>query len=185
MKIIFTGTHGTGKTTIIDMFKDKIPTITEVVRRLTKEGININEMGDEEGQARIFDEYVKLLFQDGDYVSDRGLTDVYSYSTYHYNQGKLTLDELAREGGYLEKLASRDDILWVYFPIEFPVIDDGVRSVNEEYREHIDNIIMCTLISYRIPFIVATGTVEERIKIIEEGIRDKFEIKYKKYKHKI
>ena len=62
MKIIFTGAQGTGKTTILNHYKEQgYNTITEVVRKLSEEGVKINEMGDLKGQQKIFNEYNKLL----------------------------------------------------------------------------------------------------------------------------
>ena len=64
MKIILTGSQGTGKSTVLKEFENEgWNVITEVVRNLSKEGIKINEMGDEEGQKRIFDTYKELLME--------------------------------------------------------------------------------------------------------------------------
>lgn len=170
MRIILTGSQGTGKSTILNHYKEQFPVITEVVRNLSKEGVKINEMGDEKGQHKIFSTYVKLL-KKKNYISDRGLTDVYSYSIYHFEQGKLSLDELSYEAGELDKLAQDKSILWIYFPIEFDVVDDGVRSVDEEYRRFIDQSIKNTLDSFGIEYLTVHGSVGERIKQIDEYIK--------------
>ena len=82
-KLIFTGAQGTGKSTILNHYKEKgMNCITEVVRNLSKQGININESGDESGQKVIFETYKEVLTQPGDYISDRGLTDVLAYTMY-------------------------------------------------------------------------------------------------------
>ena len=61
-RLILTGAHGVGKSTILNHYKDLgYNCITEVVRNLAKTGVNINEMGDEVGQKTIFKEYQKLL----------------------------------------------------------------------------------------------------------------------------
>ena len=61
-KIVVTGAQGTGKTTMLNLFKDKFDeVITEIVRNLSKQGVKVNELGDCEGQIRIFDEYSNLL----------------------------------------------------------------------------------------------------------------------------
>ena len=170
MKIILTGSQGTGKSTILNYYKEQFPVITEVVRNLSKKGVKINELGDEKGQHKIFSTYVNL-FKKKNFISDRGLTDVYAYSTYHFNQGKLSLDELSYEMGELETLA-KEDILWVYFPIEFGVVDDGVRSVDEDYRRYIDQAIKQTLDDVGIKYLTVHGTVGERINQINEYIKE-------------
>lgn len=55
------------------------------------------------------------------------------------------------------------DIEICYFPIEFPVVDDGVRSTDEEFRAEIDFLIKTFLDSAEIKYHTITGTVEERI----------------------
>lgn len=177
MKIILTGASSTGKTTILNILKEKNPglqIITEVVRELHAEGVQINELGNEEGQRKIFDKYIDLLFTSNDYVSDRGLTDVYAYSTWHYNQGELSLDELSREMGEIENFKSKyeKDIVWIYFPIEFKTDPDGVRSTNEEYRSYIDSAIHQTLEDIGVDYLTVTGSVEERLNQIRAYVEN-------------
>lgn len=171
MKLIFTGTQGSGKTTILNLFRDsEWNIITEVVRKLSKEGIKINEMGDEESQSKIFETYKELLAGDN-YISDRGLTDVAAYTWYLVNEGKVHPSILWEQLADIEEFFNKhSDALVCYFPIEFPVVDDGVRSVDEEFRKKIDNNIKRILDDYKIPYITITGTVEERVNIIKEQI---------------
>ena len=90
MKILLTGAQGTGKSTILkELEKEGFKTITEVVRNLAKTGVNVNEMGDEEGQNIIFKTYQKLLNENDDYVSDRCLIDVAAYTRYSVGKGKI------------------------------------------------------------------------------------------------
>ena len=97
-RLHFVGAQGTGKTTILNHYKDQgYNVITEIVRNLAKEGVNINEMGDVEGQKTIFGSYQKLLKSKKGYISDRGLVDVLSYTFSH----ALVEDD---ENGPLKKL---------------------------------------------------------------------------------
>ena len=173
-KLILTGTQGSGKSTILNYFKEKgYNVITEVVRTLAKDGVKINEMGDVEGQRRIFNEYVKLFSENESYISDRGLSDVTGYTFSHaIKEGD--------ENGPLRKLADEQflaveefhknnpDITVCYVPIEFPVVDDGVRSTNEEFRSEIDFLIKNILDCANIPYHTITGTVEERINKVKK-----------------
>ena len=60
-KLIFTGAQGTGKSTILNHYREQgMNCITEVVRNLSKQGININESGDEIGQKTIFETYKEV-----------------------------------------------------------------------------------------------------------------------------
>ena len=168
--IILTGAQGTGKTTVLNMFKENTDynVITEVVRNLSKKGIKINEQGNEEGQKTIFNCYLDTFNEHqndlcSNWISDRGLTDVLSYSYYHYTKGDLSLDEMNWEIYQLCKFnKSNPNILYVYFPIEFDVVDDGVRSIDPEYRKNIDSYIKKILDLAHINYITVTGTPQER-----------------------
>ena len=176
MRIILTGAQSTGKSVILktlqEKYGDKFHYITEVVRNLAKtEGINVNEMGDEEGQNMIFSTYEKLLGNTESYVSDRGLTDVCAYSYYHAETKKgmnhVATDELARVKQFVK---DNPDVLFFYFPIEFDVVNDGFRSTNEDFRHKVDQLILAVLMECKIPYIEVHGTVEERIAIIDKYI---------------
>ena len=172
MKILLTGTQSTGKSTVLKEFEnDGWDVITEVVRNLSKEGIKINEMGDEEGQMKIFDTYKELLNGNKIYISDRGLTDVAAYTWYLVCKGKVHPSILWKQLEDIDDFFENNrDVLVCYFPIEFPVVDDGVRSVDEEFRKQIDNYIKDILDTREIPYITVTGTVEERVNQIKNSI---------------
>lgn len=177
MKIIFTGAQGTGKTTILDYFKDQnYNVITEVVRKLSKEGVNINEMGDVEGQRKIFNTYVELFDKNNEYVSDRGLTDVLSYTMYLSTRSSSTeYNELLDEqyNKLKEYCELNKDAIFFYFPIEFSVVDDGVRSTSDEFRKMIDSYILCLLKELEIHYYEVRGTIEERINFVKSIIESK------------
>lgn len=171
-RLHFVGAQGTGKTTILNHYKEQgYNVITEIVRNLAKEGVNINEMGDVDGQKKIFSSYQKLLKSKKGYISDRGLVDVLSYTFSH------AIAEIGEgvEEGPLKKLADKQylaaskfyqenpDIQVCYFPIEFDVVDDGVRSTDENFRSQVDFLIKSILDSANIKYHTITGTVEERI----------------------
>lgn len=176
MKIIFTGAQGTGKTTILNHYKDQgYNTITEVVRKLSKEGVKINEMGDLKGQQRIFNEYNKLLNKEESYISDRGLTDVTAYTAYLGRKNdnvKLLIETIYQLVDISVFYKNNPDIITCYFPIEFPITDDGVRSMDEEFLTEIDKNIKNSLEGLGIQYHTITGTVEERIKQIDKIIQD-------------
>lgn len=169
-RIILTGAQGTGKTTVLNLFKGAgYPVITEVVRNLVKtKGITINKEGTDATQNLVFDTYADVLANTEKYVSDRGLTDVISYTAAGVFEGKVSkavLDE--QEVKLQEFVQNNPDIVYVYFPIEFPVVADGTRSVDEDYRKQIDNLIHDTLDAVlEGDYLTVTGTPEERFKQI-------------------
>lgn len=168
-RIILTGSQGTGKSTVLNLFKEAgYPVITEVVRNLVKEkGISINKEGTDATQQMVFDTYRKVLGETEKYVSDRGLTDVVSYTAAGVYEGKVSKPVLGEQLIQLKEfVANNPDIVYVYFPIEFPVVADGVRSIDEGYRTQIDNLIRGTLNSLKIDYLTVTGTPEERFRQI-------------------
>ena len=166
-RIIFTGAQGTGKTTILNYYKEQGSlVITEVVRNLSKKGVKINRDGDEDGQTKIFKEYKKLLgvrdFQG--YFSDRGLIDVVAYTKQLVTEGKVSQEFYEKQVKNLKKfIADNPDIVYLYFPIEFAIEDDGVRDTDENYRNTIDANIRSLMEECNIPMITIAGSVEDRI----------------------
>jgi nicotinamide riboside kinase len=165
IRICLVGAQGTGKTTVLNIFKDaQYPVITEVVRNLMKsKGIKINQDGDEETQSMIFNEYAKVLSETPKYVSDRGLFDVVSYSLAALIDKKISEDFYVEQVNQLEKFIEENpDIVYIYFPIEFPVVDDGVRSTDEDYRKAIDKCIQKHLELMKVSYLTVHGTPSER-----------------------
>ena len=181
MRILLVGASSTGKSTILKMMGEKykdLKLITEVVRRLVKsEGLVINEGGRTATQKRIFDIYLKELEQDN-YVSDRCLVDVLSYSFANCSlmdindpEQSIFCNEIERQMIEVDKwFKNHDNVKLIYFPIEFDSVDDGVRSTDEEYRQSTDYFMKSILDYFEIDYLTVHGTPEERMEQISEYI---------------
>jgi nicotinamide riboside kinase len=60
---------------------------------------------------------------------------------------------------------------YVYFPIEFESVDDGVRSINEEWRKKVDEEFKAVLESIRRPYLTVTGSPMQRVNQILDYIK--------------
>ena len=181
VKINFVGAQGTGKTTLLEAarkdeaFKD-FQFCTEIVRELVKKkNLSINESGNAKSQKAFFDAYNRILNKDG-YISDRCIIDVHAYTNYLYDYKSSNSEkefqslykEILRENSILKSLNKDSFGIIIYFPIEFELVDDGIRSLNVYFQEYIDQYIVNTLNKYQLPFYTIRGSVEQRLKQLKE-----------------
>ena len=75
-----------------------------------------------------------------------------------------------RYGNIVKKYAKSHYDIFIHLPIEFPMVKDGHRPYSEEFREMCDRKILNTLEEMEIPYIIAKGTIEERLKTIVETL---------------
>lgn len=52
---------------------------------------------------------------------------------------------------------------FIHLPIEFPIVQDGHRPVNEKFRTLSNNYLLEILNELKIPYIIAGGSIEERL----------------------
>lgn len=75
---------------------------------------------------------------------------------------------------YYEKMvrmhtASAYDI-FIHLPVEFPIVKDGHRPVNERFRTLSDRFLLDIIKEIGIPYIVAGGTIEDRLEKITKEL---------------
>ena len=184
MYIHFIGAQGTGKTTLLNQLAEEsikvdsginFKIITNVVRNLVEtEGVKINKKGSSKSQNIIFEKYFDIFTSlDGyiDWVSDRSLIDVVAYTKYLYDHKKSSKKCYEAQIKWLKLWYDRDpkikNTIFVYFPIEFEVVGDGTRSLDEEYRREIDNNIKSILEELGINYYVMEGTQDERLEMMK------------------
>lgn len=179
IKMILTGAQGTGKTSVMNKLPQDLKDIgiREVIRNMSKEdhSIKINEHGNEWSQHRFFFEYLYLFAKYPEYISDRGLIDVCGYTKWLVELGKVSRETYEKQLLVLKDWSLRHpDVVYVYFPICFPVVDDGYRDTNEENRKAVDRCIREVI--DELPDTVAitkisNSSVEDRVKEIEMLIK--------------
>ena len=161
-RIALVGASSTGKTTVYELLKGKLPKyefINESTRTVGSYGFPINEEGTSETQLAISSFHLEALLKPGNVVLDRCYMDLLVYSRY--------MNEISVETyNYIEATWNRvknEYTHYVYFPIEFESVDDGVRSVNEEWRKAIDEEFQLLLEGVRKPYLTVTGSPMQRI----------------------
>ncbi|MDH6310054.1 hypothetical protein M2451_002944 [Dysgonomonas sp. PFB1-18] len=60
--------------------------------------------------------------------------------------------------------------IFIHLPVEFPIVKDGHRPVNERFRTLSDQFLLDIITELKIPYITAGGTVEERLRKITEEL---------------
>ena len=160
-RIALVGASSTGKTTVYELLKNKLPKyefVNESTRTVGSYGFPINEFGTDATQLAISSFHLEALLKPGNMVLDRCYMDLIVYSEH------MDIDDSTKN--YIEDTWHRvkDEYThYVYFPIEFESVDDGVRSVSEEWRVDIDNEFKKYLKGVRQPYLTVNGSPMQRV----------------------
>jgi len=164
-RVALVGASSTGKTTVYELLKNKLPKfefINESTRTVGSYGFPINEAGTSETQLAISSFHLEALLRPGNMILDRCYMDLLVYSKFMERISVETYN-------YIEDTWNRvkgEYTHYVYFPIEFESVDDGVRSVNEDWREKIDKEFQLLLDGVRKPYLTVTGSPLQRVEQI-------------------
>jgi len=181
MKIAITGTHSTGKTTLLNSIKQDVRSeemlyrhkfFNELTRTIYKRGVTINESGDDMTQLLTNNVHINNLLEEN-FISDRCIIDSYSYTRYLYQQGKVSKWVYDYSYKLLQELCSKYDYIFWLRP-EFDLQVDDVRSNDIQFQKDIDKIIEETIFMLDIKVHVLTGDVKNRTEqIFYQFLRDK------------
>lgn len=136
-RVALVGASSVGKTTVYELLKNELPEFAfknESTRTVGKYGFPINEAGTSETQLAISSFHLEALLEIGDVILDRCYLDLLVYSTYMDNLSNSAYNYILDTWMRVKDQYTH----FIYFPIEFNSVDDGVRSVNEEWRTKID-----------------------------------------------
>ena len=169
-RVALVGASSTGKTTVYELLKNKLPKfefINESTRTVGSYGFPINEAGTSETQLAISSFHLEALLRPGNMILDRCYMDLIVYSTF--------MDKISNQAhDFIEDTWNRvknEYTHYIYFPIEFKSVDDGVRSVNEEWREKVDKEFQLLLDGVGKPYLTVTGSPLQRVEQILEFIK--------------
>ena len=177
MKISFTGTGCSGKSTLLKMcqehYGDKFQYVTEVTRPIARKGLPINEDGNDDTQRAIIDAHIdnnKLT----SVIMDRCIIDGYVYTEWLFNQQKVNKETYEYAYNTLDDILNDLDIIFYCCPLEME--DDGERSVNENFQQDIANSMTQLLYqedwnsAYKGTLVTLEGDVNKRFYDIKKSI---------------
>ena len=180
MRIGFTGAHGTGKSTLLrEMFTWKELNGHCFVSGLTRyqartNGLKLNQQGNFEGQKALVKAMSWHLKTIPNLVVDRTLLDIYAYTVYHRDKGKLN----SRELNYIRNRARQYQHLFdvvFYIRPEFEVKGDEVRNADPGFALEVAAIIENAITLEPLgtsQFVLLSGTVKQRLATVKEWLHE-------------
>jgi len=172
MKIGLCGTMSVGKTTLVKALEYEVEFIdykftTERSKYLRDLGIPLNTDSTVKGQSIFLAERASELLNEN-IITDRTIIDVMAFAKCADSISKDDADKFCDFASTM--LGDYDHIFYVTTE-GTSIEDNGVRTVDEEYREKIDHTIRELLFEYREQirdFTTISGTTEQRLKQINE-----------------
>lgn len=176
LKIGLVGSSSTGKSTVFSLFPqfpyfEDFDFISESTRTVREFGFPINEQGTGETQLAISTFHLRALLSKKPTILDRCYLDLLVYTDI------LQEDGLVSEHVYKYVVDTWEEVmyeynLFIYFPIEFPAVKDGVRSVDEGWRRRVDEKFKYYFNLYKLSPLVVTGSPKNRIKQIQNYLEE-------------
>ena len=172
--IVIDGVVWVGKTTLMnELTKDGTKGLSIAREQAIAAGWSSVTGTDQDYQKTLFKTLYKALSSKKNYVSDRGLSCVAAYTFAGVLDSNKKITKKTADTQYMKMMKfhqENPDVLVVYVPVEFPIEADGVRDENVLNQHKIDFFIKNLLDTAQIPYITVTGTVEERVKQIEDAL---------------
>lgn len=175
MRIFFTGSQGTGKSTLVNLLEIKDHKKFDSISSLFMKDSTIQtKYGSKEWfdfQRKISLKCLDIYVNERDFICSRSYFDSIAYPQ---RAGDRKLVSMTR---YYEDLLFDKDTYYFYLPIEFEISKEGneLRSTDREYQRQIDSIIEREFQNLSLKyggvcdnFYTLTGSIEERLSKVYE-----------------
>lgn len=180
MRVAIVGTHSTGKSTLLKRLESEFPNFffsdSSTRRSTTPDERRLSKVSDEV-QNRIFEsikEQEKELEEIEKQTSifmDRSFIDFTAYTVVFWQDDLVSekfKDKILKECS--KRLESNLYDIIFYLPIEFGIIDDGIRNTNKTLQYRVDAEIRKLLKSGK-NVVEVKGGIYERIEFIKEYLK--------------
>lgn len=160
MKIGITGSHGVGKTTLVDALIQEGVFNPEIV--FGSVGRRVPQHWSAKRKQRYFNYwYVYKHYTTKEFVAPRTIYDTWAYSklTIHPDYHFWLMNWAVRHVWY--------DVVF-YVPIEFPLENDGVRPLDPEYHQAHDRQLRLILDYHGVPYHTIRGNLYRRVEAVKE-----------------
>lgn len=174
MNIALSGAHGVGKTTLgrglYRYYQSKYRTFLNagIARKIIAQGYSLGADATMDSYVEYMIDHLSALSQAKEYdlyLSDRSLLDAYAYALNNYRNGQSLITsrqmELLRRVWELEQ--EKYD-LYLYLPIQFPLVQDGVRPTDGEYQKQVSQTIFELLQQYHLTYLNLEGNPKKMLR---------------------
>lgn len=170
MRLTITGSHSTGKTTLLERVAervgDTVVVTREVARELIRQGVPLNdEVTADSVVAYITAQIARDRNASGHHVlSDRSLLDLLAYIEASSAQRvPAHYVDLLRE---LVLFESRIFDYYIYVPVEFALEHDDVRPADTAFQKRVDDTVVRLLQDLKLPTLRVSGTLDSRVEAV-------------------
>jgi nicotinamide riboside kinase len=173
-RIVIVGSFSTGKTTLAEaaVVDLGLPLLPEVAREVAAMGFKLDKDATPEVETLIFLKQYYNEMTHPEFLGDRSLIDSMAYAGW-----VLEHQEPRKEFALWETCVAiarhhlRSQYSHVfYLPIEFGIVPDGLRPMDPEFQQDIDDRILRIMKDNDVAYETLTGTVPERLEALAASI---------------
>lgn len=174
MRIGITGTHSTGKTTLLHALRSEpmfegFQICDEVTRWVKSLGVEINEGGSDLSQELVMMKHVYNIYMNDEMLADRTTLDGLVYTRALHLANHVSDATMKKVHDVFVKTKDEYDFLF-YIKPEFAIENDGVRSTDDEWQSVIEKLFDESIETFKIPIIPITGSVRNRVEQVLDHI---------------